>query len=63
MPELPIKKLVMPSDLAGITNGELPKKLLTKIKPSGMMYWQAAASWAKLQCRDVLLQEPLCQGA
>ena len=49
MPTLPIRKLIMPKDLAGIQNGKLPNKLLTKIAPSGRMYWQAAPSWAKLQ--------------
>jgi LAS superfamily LD-carboxypeptidase LdcB len=49
MPQLPIRKLTMPSDLADATNGKLPKKLLAKIQPGGSMYWQAAPAWAKLQ--------------
>lgn len=57
MAELPIKKLVMPSDLAGIENGKLPRKLLTKIAPSGKMHNIAAVSWARLQ--DLAKQEGL----
>ena len=57
MAELPIKKLVMPSDLAGIENGKLPRKLLTKIAPSGKMHNIAAISWARLQ--DLAKQEGL----
>lgn len=49
MVTLPIIKLVMPSDLTGAKNGELPRKLLTKITPSGKMYWRAAASWEQLR--------------
>ena len=49
MPVLPIKKLVMPADLVGTTNGKLPRKVLTKIGPSGKMYWQAANSWERLR--------------
>lgn len=51
MADLPIKKLVMPNDLAGVENGKLPRKLLTKIDPSGKMHHLAAASWAVLQER------------
>jgi LAS superfamily LD-carboxypeptidase LdcB len=49
MAELPIKKLVMPTDLTGVTNGKLPRKLLTKINPSGKLYWRAAQSWEQLR--------------
>ena len=49
MPQLPIKKLVIPTDLTGVTNGELPRKLLTKINPSGKLYWRAAQSWEQLR--------------
>ena len=49
MPTLPIRKLIMPKDLAGIQNGKLPNKLLKPIAPSGKMYPAAAISWAILQ--------------
>jgi len=38
MAKLPIKKLVMPSDLRCATNGELPRGVLRKILPSGKRY-------------------------
>jgi len=49
MAKLPIKKLVMPSDLRCATNGKLPRGVLRKILPSGKMYWRAAESWERLR--------------
>ena len=46
---LPVKKLVMPSDLKRAKNGKLPPQLLRRIQPSGRMHHLAAISWAVLR--------------
>lgn len=49
MAELPIKKLVMPADLATVYNGAVPRKLLSKIAPSGKLHHIAAQAWEQLR--------------
>lgn len=46
---LPIAKVVLPKDLKGVTNGELPARLLTPIQPSGKLHHLAARAWSALQ--------------
>ena len=46
---LPIRKVVLPADLVGVTNGKIPQRLLRPIAPSGFLYWRAAESWERLR--------------
>lgn len=48
---LPTRRLVLPADLAGVKNGQLPNRLLTHIQPSGRLHHKAARAWAALQIK------------
>jgi hypothetical protein len=41
----PVKKFVLPEELQGVPNGDIPPALLANIKPYGQLYWKAAAAW------------------
>jgi hypothetical protein len=45
----PIRKLVLPADLAHCKPGELPMNLLRDIKPMGKLHHLAAASWVAMR--------------
>lgn len=50
MTTYPVLPIVMPTDLAGVTNGKLPAKLLRNIKaPNGQLHALAATAWNCLQ--------------
>lgn len=46
---LPVIPVRLPADLRGVTNGELPRKLLKPIEPSGRLHHFAADAWAWLR--------------
>lgn len=46
--KLPIQKVVMPSTLAGITNGKLPDRITKEVGPSGKLEITAARAWLAL---------------
>lgn len=46
---LPVVPVKLPADLKGIDNGEVPKRLLKPIEPSGRLHHFAAESWAWLR--------------
>lgn len=48
----PVEKVVLPNDLKGLSNGQLPAGLLRKIKPYGLLHYRAATAW-----------EAMCQAA
>lgn len=41
----PVKKFVLPEELQGVPNGDIPPALLSNIKPYGQLYWKAACAW------------------
>jgi len=41
----PVQKYVVPAELDGVPNGDLPPELLSNIKPYGQLYWKAACAW------------------
>lgn len=49
MTHLPIRPVIKPADLVGVTNGKLPAKLLRPIGPSGKLHHRAAPQWGELQ--------------
>lgn len=55
--KLPVVPVKLPADLKGIPNGELPKRLLKPIEPSGRLHHFAADAWAWL--REKAAQENL----
>lgn len=44
----PVKKFVLPEELQGVPNGDIPPALLANIKPYGQLYWKAAAAWTAM---------------
>lgn len=46
--KLPIKKVVMPSTLAGMKNGQLPDRITKEVGPSGKLEITAARAWLAL---------------
>jgi LAS superfamily LD-carboxypeptidase LdcB len=48
---LPVVPVKLPPDLRGVTNGELPRKLLKPIQPSGRLHHWAAESWEMLRLK------------
>lgn len=46
---LPVVPVKLPADLKGIPNGQLPKRLLRPIEPSGRLHHFAAEAWAWLR--------------
>ena len=45
MTRLPIKPVVLPADLRGVTPGKLPPYLLKPIRPYGVLHPLAAQAW------------------
>jgi LAS superfamily LD-carboxypeptidase LdcB len=45
----PIQKLVLPKDMAQISNGEVPANLLGNIKPYGQVHHKAARCWEAMR--------------
>jgi LAS superfamily LD-carboxypeptidase LdcB len=41
----PVQKYVVPAELDGVPNGDIPPALLSNIKPYGQLYWKAACAW------------------
>lgn len=60
MKKLPVRRVVLPSDLRGVPNGDVPARLLKPIEPSGRLHWRAARSYAYL--RALAAQERLVLG-
>lgn len=52
---LPISPVVLPSDLAGKTNGQLPDSMLTEVGPKGKLHHLAARAFKALQaaCEEI----------
>jgi len=49
----PVSKYVVPAELNGVPNGDLPPEVLSAIKPYGQLYWKAACAWrAMLKAAD-----------
>lgn len=51
MTRYPVKKVVLPSDMKGLTNGKLPSSLLKAIGPYGKMHHLASDAWEALRAR------------
>ena len=49
MTKLPIKPVVLPADLRGITPGKLPPYLLKSIRPYGQLHPLAAQAWEAMR--------------
>lgn len=45
----PVKPVVLPADLKGVTNGKLPANLLAPIKPNGELHILAARAWKAMR--------------
>jgi LAS superfamily LD-carboxypeptidase LdcB len=45
----PVRKVILPSDLEGVRNGQIPPRLLRPIAPTGRLHHLAADAWQAMR--------------